>query len=153
MRRCLWQSVAAACMLIAAAAAAWGYQQHHDATHSQNRASAITRVLDSPDASTVTGAIGTSGHATLIYSKNRQRLVLIGHDIPAPPAGKTYQLWMIDPAGTATSAGLFTPNSSGSVLVQASGNLADTAQMGVSVEPAGGSKQPTPGAIIAHMKI
>lgn len=152
-RRWLWQSVAAACVLIAAAAAGWGYQQHVDANHAHAQASKITQVLDSPDAATVAGMIGGSGHATLVYSRTDRRLILIGHDIAAPAASKTYQLWMIDAAGHATSAGLFTPKSNGTVLLQASGDLRATTQIGVSIEPAGGSKQPTPGAIVARMKI
>jgi anti-sigma-K factor RskA len=152
-RRWQWQSVAAACVLIAAAAAGWGYQQRVDANHAHAQANAITQVLDSPDAATVAGTVGGTGHATVIYSKTDARLILIGHDLAAPPGSKTYQLWMIDRSGHATSAGLFTPNSSGAVLVQASGDLGDTANLGVSVEPAGGSRQPTPGAIVALLKI
>ncbi|MGH3493765.1 MAG: anti-sigma factor [Sciscionella sp.] len=151
-RRWLWQAVAAACVLLAATAGAWGYQQHHDANRSHARTAAITSVLDSRDAASVAGAVAT-GHARIIYSKAEHRLVLIGQDIPEPARDRTYQLWMIDAAGHASSGGVFTPNSSGHVLVLASGNLADVARMGISIEPAGGSRQPTPGAIIAEMPL
>lgn len=151
-RRWRWQSVAAACVLLAAAAGVWGYQQHQDANRSHTRTAAITNVLDSRDAASVTGAVAT-GHARIVYSKAAHRLVLIGQNIPEPARDKTYQLWMIDPAGHATSGGVFTPDSSGNVLVLASGDLTDVTRMGISIEPAGGSRQPTPGAIIAEMPI
>ena len=149
----LWQAVAAACALIAVVAAGWGYQQHRDARERDPRATAISAILDSPDATAVTGDIGGAGRAALLYSKSERRLVLIGHDIPAPAEHKTYQLWMIGPQGNAASAGLFAPDNDGNVLVRVTGDLADTAQIGISVEPAGGSPRPTPGAILATLKI
>lgn len=152
-RRWLWPAVAAACAVIAIATAGWGYQQHQDANHNHAQATAITRLLTSPDAGTITGTVGSTGHATIVYSKARDQLVLIGHDIAAPAKGKTYQLWMIDSSGNATSAGLFTPDNNGNILKQVAGDLHTTASMGISVEPAGGSPQPTPGAIIAAMRI
>lgn len=151
-RRWAWPAVAAACLLIAAAAAGWGYQQHQDADRHQARAAAITTLLARPDAHITTGTFA-GGHATLIYSKSEHTVLLIGNHVTAPAGDKTYQLWMISPHGTATSAGTFRPDSSGNVLVRARGDLADTAHMGISVEPAGGSRQPTPGAILAVMTI
>lgn len=151
-RRWLWQSVAAACVLLAAVAGVWGYHQRQDANRAHARAAAITSVLEGRDTASVAGAVA-GGQARIVYSKTEHRLVLIGQNIPEPARDKTYQLWMIDPAGHATSAGVFAPNSSGHVLVLASGDLADVAQMGISIEPAGGSAQPTPGAIIAKMPL
>jgi anti-sigma-K factor RskA len=89
----------------------------------------------------------------LVYSKAQGKVVLVAHGLPVPPSGKTYQLWMISSQNVATSAGTFAPDGSGNVTKDASGNLASTARMGVSVEPVGGSVKPTPGAIIATMKI
>jgi anti-sigma-K factor RskA len=148
-----WPAVAAACVLIAIAGAGWGYQQHRDANRVHAQATALTKVLDSPDARTVTGAIGATGHAALVYSKAQQRLVLIARGIAEPAEDKTYQLWMIDPKGTATSAGLFRPDRNGNVLVQATGDLSNTARMGISIERAGGAPEPTPGAIVAAMTL
>ena len=151
--RWLWQSVAAACLLLAVAATAWGYQQHRDAGRRQDRSAAIISVLENPDVRTVTGAVGGTGQATLLYSKAEHRFVLLGRDVPAPSADHTYQLWMIDPRGAATSAGVFRPDAKGNVLVQASGDLTGAASMGISLEPDGGSSRPTPGAILAVMTI
>jgi anti-sigma-K factor RskA len=151
--RWLWQAVAAACLLLAVAAAGWGYQQHRDANHRQDRSTAIISVLESPDVRTVVGEVGSTGRATLVYSKAEHRYVLLGRDVPAPSGNRTYQLWMIDPRGGATSAGLFRPDANGNVLVQAGGDLSGAASMGISLEPDGGSSRPTPGAILAVMTI
>jgi anti-sigma-K factor RskA len=148
-----WPAVAAACALIAALSAGWGLREHNQLTGHRISPTALSQVFDSRDVATASVSIGSSGHATLIYSKSEQRLVLLGQDLPAPPADKTYQLWMLAPDGTATSGGLFRPDRSGAVLLEASGDLGHTAQMGISVERAGGAAQPTPGAIVADIAI
>jgi anti-sigma-K factor RskA len=151
--RSLWQLLAAACAVIAIGTSAWGYQQHREAGRDATAAmSVIDSVLKAPDAVATTGPVGP-GRATLVYSKTDGRLVLVGHGLPAPAAGKTYQLWMIATDNVATSAGTFAPDGSGNVIKDVSGNLAATTRMGVSIEPTGGSTRPTPGAIIATMNI
>jgi len=152
-RRGLWPAVAAACALIAVIALGWGVREHRQLAGHRLSPSALGALLDSGDLATVSAPVGNAGQATLIYSKSEHRLVLIGQDIPAPPAGKTYQVWMLSPTGTATSGGLFRPDQNGTVLVQASGDLAHTAEMGISVERAAGATQPTPGAIVAEIPL
>jgi len=78
---------------------------------------------------------------------------LIGQGIAELPPDRTYQVWMLGPHGSATSGGLFRPDRNGNVLVQARGDLSHTAQMGISVERAGGAARPTPGAIVADIAI
>jgi anti-sigma-K factor RskA len=151
--RLLWQGLAAACALIAIAASVWGYQQHRNASRlDRAQASAIDLLLRAPDAAATTGPVG-SGQATLVYSKAQGKVILVAHGLAAPAAGKAYQLWIISSDNVVTSAGTFLPDSSGSAIKDASGNLTGTVRMGVSIEPSGGSAKPTPGAIIAIMKI
>jgi anti-sigma-K factor RskA len=64
----------------------------------------------------------------------------------APPSGKTYEAWVITPAGTALPSGTFTSASTGFTLTQ-KGHTGDT--IAVTVEPAGGTKQPTAKPIAA----
>lgn len=152
-RRWLWPAVAAACALIAVITAGWGVQEHRQLAGHRLAPTALSSVFDSADVASASVQVGSSGHATLIYTKAKHRIVLIGRDIPLLPADRTYQMWMLQSNGTATSAGVFRPDHDGSVLVQASGDLNRTAQMGISIEHAGGAPQPTPGAIIAHITI
>jgi anti-sigma-K factor RskA len=148
-----WPALAAACALIAALSAGWGLREHNQLTGHRISPVALSRVLDSPDVATASVSIGSSGHATLIYSRSEQRLVFLGQHLPAPPADSTYQLWLLAADGTATSGGLFRPDRSGTVLLEASGDLGHTARMGISVERAGGAARPTPGAIVAAIAI
>ena len=84
------------------------------------------------------------GHA--IYSASSGKLVFTASDMPAAPAGKAYELWVLPAAGGAPiPAGTFTPDLQGNaaivfpeipVNVQAAG-------FGVTVEDAAGAKTPT----------
>jgi anti-sigma-K factor RskA len=149
VHRSLWQLMAVACAIIALVTGNWGYQQHRDANR---KATAGTSILDSVlNASDVeaTSAPACKGRATMVYSRSQHSLMLIGHGMPSPGPAKTFQLWMISPDGTATSGGIFTPDSAGDVRHGASGDIAGSTRMGISIEPAHGSPQPTPGNICA----
>jgi anti-sigma-K factor RskA len=72
-------------------------------------------------------------------------LVLAGSNVPAPTPGRTLQLWIVPKSGTPISAGVFTPDPGGNVMVIAAAQTspADAAALAISDEPAGGSPQPT----------
>jgi hypothetical protein len=102
-------------------------------------------MLTYPDTQTVslqgTGVIGT-----LLLEKQRNLAFLTVWNMPELPADQTYQIWLIDPQGGRTSGGIFTPEAHlpyTSVSVYSTGSLADYVGLGVTVEPAGGSPQPT----------
>lgn len=141
--RPVWQALAAACALIAIVVSAWGYSQHREAQRATSaRNSVIDALLNAPDVRASTTAM-KQGQGTLIYSRREHRLVLIARGMPALPANQTYQLWMMTKTGAPISGGLFRPDQTGNVEVPASGDLDAVDRMGVSVEPAGGSAQPT----------
>jgi anti-sigma-K factor RskA len=69
---------------------------------------------------------------------------LVAEDLPAPPAGKVYEVW-IQPKGgkvQATSA-LFTPRSDGSAAAAIPGGVSDGDKVMITDEPPGGSDAPT----------
>lgn len=102
----------------------------------------IAAVLSAEDVLTRSAPMSGGGQATLAVSPSRDAAVLLGSGIPAPPDGRTYQMWLTGPEGQ-TSAGLLEPDADGHVTRIASGELADVRQVAVTVEPAGGSPQPT----------
>jgi anti-sigma-K factor RskA len=144
--RWLWQTLAAACALIAIAVSGWAVSEHRDAQRARTADSSIAQLLQAPDVRASTTAM-KQGQGTLIYSRTEQKLVLIGHGLPALPTDQTYQLWMVPAGGKPVSGGLFRTDQAGNVEVPASGNLDAVARMAVSVEPAGGSAQPSPGTV------
>lgn len=75
--------------------------------------------------------------------RHGDRIYLAMRGLPPPPPGKVYQAWTL-PAGSKTvvPSVTFAP-SGGSVIVRLPVNAASIAAVAVSVEPKGGSKQPT----------
>jgi anti-sigma-K factor RskA len=72
-------------------------------------------------------------------------LALIVNDLPPLPLGKVYQFWLIDLSGNRTSGGTFTVDDRGRgwLLVHAPKPLSNYQGVGITMEPAGGSPQPT----------
>ncbi len=138
----------AACLAAAAAfggIAAWQHQVAEDAQQqaqaSRQQAEALASVLAAPDARTTTGRVGDGASATVVVSRSRDRAAFVASGMPAPPPGKTYQLWFND-AGTMRSAGLLDPAATtGAVLLD--GPVGRASGMGITVEPSGGSPAPT----------
>lgn len=74
----------------------------------------------------------------------RGHLYLAMHDMPQPPRGKVYQAWTLPKGGKTMQPSLtFTPDAHGSALVALPVDARITSAVAVSVEPEGGSKQPT----------
>jgi anti-sigma-K factor RskA len=88
------------------------------------------------------------GVATVVLDAAGRKLIVTTSGLPSLPAGKVYQLWLIGPEKVA-SAGLLPPASSGRTApVLASGAQAGD-KLGLTVEPAPGSAQPTTPPILA----
>jgi anti-sigma-K factor RskA len=127
-------AAAAAVLLVAAGVIAWHPWQDHGTTLAD-------QILKAPDAVRVTEKLpGGGGELTLVRSPSLERAVLVGHDVPAPPEGKTYQLWLQQPGEDMAPAGLMPDAEEPSVLI---GDAATATAAAVSVEPATGSTHPT----------
>ncbi len=72
-------------------------------------------------------------------------LALIVYDLPTLPTQQVYQVWLIDHAGGRTSGGMFTVDDEGSgwLVIELPRALEQFQGVGITVEPAGGSPQPT----------
>jgi anti-sigma-K factor RskA len=94
-------------------------------------------------AAQVTGSAGTAkltvtdGHAELI----------VNH-MPAPPAGKIYEVWLARADGVHPTTALFSVTRNGSGDVAVPGNLHGVSAVMVTPEPAGGSRVPTHAPVI-----
>lgn len=69
--------------------------------------------------------------------------VVVADDLPSIDEGSVYQLWLIDADGVPTSAGLLDLDGTGDADQVMQGEMERVVALGVTVEPAGGSEQPT----------
>ncbi len=145
MRRGL--AAAAAAVVLAAGAGLGGvaWQAHRSAHSAQVEAAGVARVLTDPARREVAATASVGGSATLVTAGGSA--VFTADRLPAPAAGRAYQLWLTGPDGVTTSAGLL--HLSGGGVQSVVPGVSAGAEVTVSIEPSGGSKQPTAPAILA----
>jgi anti-sigma-K factor RskA len=145
-----WLSGAIATAAIAVAVFFGLAQAHTQDELNQARAenAAISLLLAQPKARLLSHAVTHGGVATVVLAADRHELAVVTTGLPALPAGKVYQLWLIGKPKI-VSAGLLPPAKNGQTpAVLATGVLKGDA-LGLTVEPAGGSAQPTTTPILA----
>lgn len=130
--------VAAAAVAAVATGAVW--QPWHDNTSSSNL-TAADRVLTAADARSVSIGFEDGSSAQVVRSVKLHRAVLVTRGMASPPRGKAFELWLRDASGAMSPAGLMTTGGDHKFLLQ--GDAGRATQVGITVEPAGGSSQPT----------
>ena len=107
----------------------------------ERTSSEVAEVLAAPDATIVSSDDGDAV-ARVVASPSRGEAVFVAHGLESAPRDRTYELWVIDVDG-AVPAGLFDPDEDGRVTRVMTGDMARAQAIGVTVEPAGGSPEPT----------
>ena len=79
---------------------------------------------------------------TVVASRQRNEAVFLSSGLPEVAADQTYQLWVISAAGP-TSAGLLDLSEQGTTGPVLASDTGQAQSLAVTVEPAGGSEQPT----------
>lgn len=87
-------------------------------------------------------------HATLTVDHNADTATFVAENLPMLDSARTYQLWIIR-GDQPMSAAIFNVDENGRIVHQLQGGVAAAFDaVGISIEPAGGSEQPTPDQII-----
>ncbi|MFG2558470.1 anti-sigma factor domain-containing protein [Streptomyces sp. NPDC048496] len=122
--------------------AVWQNQVAQDARQeAQQRSGQVAQVLAAPDAKAKSSALTGGAKGTVVVSRSGNRAVFVASGMETPPNGKVYQLWF-DDHGTIRSAGLMNrASTSNTVLLD--GPVDGASGIGITVEPTGGSVQPT----------
>lgn len=107
----------------------------------------INAVLESPQKSTIKlggQEVAPSASANVYWDVADKRWV-VSADLPPAPAGKSYQLWIITPDGQKVSVGLIEQDDKGHgfTVFDISSNVNDVVAAAITLEPKGGSPQPT----------
>ena len=102
---------------------------------------ATEQVMRADDAQEVFVDLGEAGRATVVRSKSVDRAVIVTEDMVAAPSGKAYELWFQTPTEDMVPAGMMPEGSDQTMLLE--GSAADAIAVGITVEPEGGSPEPT----------
>jgi hypothetical protein len=142
-------------------------QQQLNAAHAQNQAlasaqakveaelsqarehdQALAQILGAPHVTLLSQDTTKGGVAVVVLDAARRQLVVATSGLPALPAGHVYQLWLIGPVKI-VSAGLLPGAQNGATTPVIATGLVKGDKLGLTVEPAPGSKQPTTTPILA----
>ena len=106
----------------------------------------MAAIAEAPDAQSQTHEVEGGGEITLVTSAEQGRSGVVVAGLPDLDSDQTYELWYIDDSGAA-SAGTFDVSGDETWRVL-EGSFTPGVAVGVTVEPAGGSPQPTTEPIV-----
>jgi anti-sigma-K factor RskA len=128
--------------------------RNQDQSIELDRTNQELRLLTSPDAVHVSLSPQKSAKepsGTAIFSPTRRRMMLMASNLPVPPVGKAYELWIIPANGAPVAAGVFKPDEHGNAVVMdhamPEGVVAKT--FAITVENEAGSDKPTSPIVLA----
>ena len=102
------------------------------------------QVLDASDVHSSTSAIAAGGSATANYSKSQDAVVFVLDGVAPPSADTVYQLWLMPASGDApVPAGTLSPGEVQPTTTIVLDDVGSMSKLAVTVEPPGGSPQPT----------
>jgi anti-sigma-K factor RskA len=140
-------AVAAVAVVLACVLGIRLYSTQRQLAAAQARAQAINGVLSAPDARVLSARTQAGGVATVVVSAARRDLTVAVAGLRRLPAGEVYQLWLIGPPRTRSAGLLPAPVGGRAGPVLATG-LASGDRLGMTIEPAGGTSQPTTSPLI-----
>lgn len=108
---------------------------------------AVAAVLSASDAKMMTAKVRTGGRATVVMSHRIRELVFTASKLSVLPQSRAYELWLMGPSGD-EPVGMLRPASGGMAGPMVVRGLVHGDRLGLTVEPAGGSPQPTTSLIV-----
>ena len=126
-------------------ASLWGLDATSDLSTVRANQAAVQEVLQAPDLVTARAEVtlpdGSVGDEVVVHASAASDVaVLLTAGLPAAPEGSTWQAWTLSGDAVRPSDAF---DASGGAPVALHGGLADADAVAVSLEPAGGSEQPT----------
>lgn len=100
----------------------------------------VMMVASAPDAHSMDLDLGATH---VVVSERMESVALMGAETPMPSDGMEYQLWLLMDDGSTMAGPTFMPDKDGEVMTMMHASLADVSSIAVTVEPMGGSSQPT----------
>ncbi|NJP52508.1 anti-sigma factor [Streptomyces sp. SBST2-5] len=129
----------AAALVVAALFGVQAERTQDELRAERDRAREIAHVLSAPDARASTGRDGRGRTIGVIASASEESAIVTLGGYGEPPRGRVHQLWLMRPGAQPRSLGLF----EGDTPLVATGLEPSGTSLAVTVEPDGGSPQPT----------
>lgn len=107
----------------------------------------VTEVVAASDA-VVTSLTGDAGVVQVVWSPDRGEVAVLGNGLADPGPGLVYELWFLVDDGAAP-AGLFEPDRDNAVRTVLAVDDIEGDGWGITIEPEGGSEQPTGDVLFA----
>ncbi|HET6894294.1 MAG TPA: anti-sigma factor [Candidatus Baltobacteraceae bacterium] len=156
VRPIVWPAyaVAAACIIVALITGVFNIslgdqlrQKNAELAQTQARSRLLARDLANQRTALADVVAADSEHYTVAHGEvivHGKRLYLAMDALPPAPKGKVYQAWTLRSGAARMSPSVtFVPNAGGVAVVPVPADASKLAAVAVSVEPDGGSKQPT----------
>jgi len=140
-------ALAAAAVAVAIALGVVASVTQHRLTQAQARAHAVAAVLAAPDARLTARTTTAGGTVTIVSAQSRHAMVISAAGLPGLPGGRVYEVWFMAP-GRTREAGLLPEPAAGRTAPLLASGLSSADRIGVTVEPAGGTRQPTTTPIV-----
>jgi len=109
---------------------------------------ALAEILGAPHATLLAQRTTKGGVAVVVLDAAKRQLVVATSGLPALPPGQVYQLWLIGPVKI-VSAGLLPAAQAGVTTPVVATGIVKGDKLGLTVEPAPGTAQPTTTPILA----
>lgn len=139
-------SAAAAVLFVAAVAlGVVVVRQNDQVQQSRAQAAEMSEILRAADARLVTQDEGDAGRMVIAISRSQNRMLVLTEGLRNPPPGHDLQVWT-GHGDEMVSAGFLNPEN-GEALLEIS-DFGDAEAVGVTVEPDGGSPEPTTEAVM-----
>jgi anti-sigma-K factor RskA len=138
-----WFSRPAAVLLGAAAAVVIAIGGTTVALNLTREPSAIEQITAAADYERVVHEMEGGASVTAVWSASLQRAALIVEEMDAAPSGHVYQAWLIGDDGHAAPDVTFNPDGDAPVSLSLAGAMHAGDAIGITIEPTGGSDEPT----------
>jgi anti-sigma-K factor RskA len=138
-----WLVAAAAATVLAIGGLVWSPWDNDE----PQQLTATEQVIRADDAQRYEKTVG-GARATIVRSVSLGKAVIIADDMPAAPDGKDFQVWFQNPDGAMVSAGLMPHEAKPTVSMVLEGDASKFTGAGITVEPAGGSPEPTSAPVV-----
>ena len=138
--------LAAAAVLAAFTFGGIAWQSRQTSQEAIAQSERLVEVLGADDVRTVQGRfVRTDFTGSVVMSKKQGTAMFVADDLPPLPEGKVYEAWTIK--GDPQPAGTFSPDADEPAVIELPDAAFQADSVAITVEPAGGSQQPTSDAV------